>query len=218
MASNTPAHKRNQGALHRHQAYPEALRRALAAVDEELHPELIARSQQGDREAFSQLIKILLPSISIIAKDVVGGYGTECVEDTADEVVAQIQGTIHSYRSEYSFRAWVARVCYNVCVTEGRKAKRYRQFVEPLPDDFDIEDNSPPDADADFSRERLYKLMRPVPEKYRVVLLLEYMFDLSDGEISQTLDIPLGTVKSRKSRGMNWLRTNWPPSTWEWLT
>jgi RNA polymerase sigma-70 factor (ECF subfamily) len=55
-------------------------------------------------------------------------------------------------------------------------------------------------------QETVQKEILKLPEKYRSVIILKYMEELSLNEISEILDLPLGTVKTRIHRGREALR------------
>ena len=55
-------------------------------------------------------------------------------------------------------------------------------------------------------QESIQKEISKLPEKYRTVIVLKYIEELSLNEISEILDIPLGTVKTRIHRGREALR------------
>jgi RNA polymerase sigma-70 factor (ECF subfamily) len=55
-------------------------------------------------------------------------------------------------------------------------------------------------------RERLLKLLEGLPDQGREVLACRFLLDLSEDETAATLDVPLGTVKSRSARALERLR------------
>ena len=60
----------------------------------------------------------------------------------------------------------------------------------------------------DLSDEEVLAAFRKIPEAYREVVLLSDVYEFSYKEIQQTLNIPIGTVMSRLSRGRQLLRTH----------
>ena len=60
---------------------------------------------------------------------------------------------------------------------------------------------------ADFiSKEEVQRVLRLVPEKFQSPLILYYMEDMTYQEISEYLDIPIGTVMSRLARGKKYMK------------
>lgn len=102
------------------------------------------------------------------------------------------QGTL---REESRLESWVIRILLNECYTLLRRRKREIP-VETLPDM-----EAPPDADPD-----LYRFFTALPDKLRVPMVLFYVEGYGVEAISSTLRLPLGTVKSRLSRGRALMR------------
>jgi hypothetical protein len=70
-----------------------------------------------------------------------------------------------------------------------------------------VADSEPQPEEALLSREERLSLRNTVlamDEKYRAVLVLHYFNDLPCVDVSEILDIPVGTVKSRLTRRLNW--------------
>jgi RNA polymerase sigma-70 factor, ECF subfamily len=138
-------------------------------------------------------------------------------EDLVAESIARAWRARGSLAQTSAFRGWMFRILHNTFVSERRRAMA-RPHVEPL-----IEDNG--DAQHSFSiferlhqpfllwfdnpeQEFLDKLMRDdleralaaLPEHYRIVVILADLEELTYGEIADTLQIPIGTVRSRLAR------------------
>lgn len=67
-------------------------------------------------------------------------------------------------------------------------------------------DRTPDPADPGPDSVEMWEAVRQLPERLREAVVLRYHDDLSQGEISQLLGLPLGTVRSRISRGLSQLR------------
>jgi RNA polymerase sigma-70 factor (ECF subfamily) len=101
----------------------------------------------------------------------------------------------------------------NACVDILRRESRHKAAAGPSLNDeelnFDLADEAPsPHALVERAelREQIEAGLSALPPEYRQVLVLREMHQLSYGEIAQTLDLDLGTVKSRISRGRKQLR------------
>jgi RNA polymerase sigma-70 factor (ECF subfamily) len=140
------------------------------------------------------------------------GHDDDWVEDTVSEACAQILRSLHTYKSDITFRGWVARVCCNVCVSELRKSGRHSRALEPLSEDFDVEDSTLLAMDAHAAQAQICQALDRIAPEYRVVLILEYLNGCPLREISQALGIPIGTVKSRRAEGIKRLFRTMPPS------
>ncbi len=118
-------------------------------------------------------------------------------EDIAQDTFIRVWDKLSSYRPDGNFRAWLVRIAANMTIDALRRKK-------PVVDIADVPLVAPgqgPEA-AVVSHERAAAvraaLMR-LPVQSRTVLVLREYQALSYREIANTLDIPLGTVKSRLS-------------------
>jgi RNA polymerase sigma factor (sigma-70 family) len=100
-------------------------------------------------------------------------------------------------------RAYLRRAVVNEVIGRGRR-RRHREQREPflsIEDDASIED-------AVGERHVLWTALLALPVEQRAAIALRYLTDLTEAETATTLAIPLGTVKSRVSRGLEQLRVN----------
>jgi RNA polymerase sigma-70 factor (sigma-E family) len=98
--------------------------------------------------------------------------------------------------------AYVRRSLANGFVNHTRRASRRETAVDFLPD-------LPDDADHPGrfdDRDQLWSLLRTLPQRQRVALVLRYFHDLPDDEIGSALGCRIGTVRSLISRGLSALR------------
>ena len=122
------------------------------------------------------------------------------------------------YQATFSFSTYIYRIAHNLAISELRQRKRRR--LVPLPSFFsdkdseeievEIEDKRQVMADdAMIASERQAAVRRAItslPEKYRAALVLCDIEEKSYEEISEVLDLPVGTVKSRINRARNLLK------------
>jgi RNA polymerase sigma factor (sigma-70 family) len=105
-------------------------------------------------------------------------------------------------------KAWLMRIAINLCKNHlGRKArgihKEIRSFLVSRTGNFNrIEEEV---EQKELSND-MRKMFGKLSLKIRVVMILRYVNEQSLEEISKTLDIPLGTVKSRVSKGLSLMR------------
>src|SRR5690606_34884713 len=110
---------------------------------------------------------------------------------------------------------WIFRIATNLCIDRSRKKKPdYYLDAEVAGTDgltmysqIAIDEKLPEDEIATMElQEVIQNEISKLPEKYRAVIVLKYIEDLSVKEISEILDLPLGTVKTRIFRGRESLR------------
>lgn len=157
--------------------------------------ELVTRAKDGDRNAFSELIRIHAQGVMNVVYRMCGD--TQLTEDAAQETFIRAWLNLFSYRPQTSLRNWLYRIAVNAATDMLRKEKRI------LPDDMEdlhLTDGKPDPETLVSQHERTVLIQQAVlslPEASRAVLILREYEELSYQEISSTLDIPVGTVMSR---------------------
>jgi RNA polymerase sigma factor (sigma-70 family) len=111
----------------------------------------------------------------------------------------------HQLKDRSKAKTWLFTTLHREFLTQRRKAARYSD--EPL-DETTAEAESSPDGNADrqMDGQRALELLGALDETYRAPLALFYLQQHSYKEIAEILDVPIGTVMSRLSRGKEMLR------------
>lgn len=167
---------------------------------------LIQAAQRGHLDSFNQLILHYQTQAYNLAYHIL--QDAAAADDATQEAFISAYRGLAKFRGG-SFQAWLLRITSNACYDELRRRKRHPAISW---DDFgDLEEEANPhlvDAGAqpeasmqqDELRELLERMMAKLPQDQRIVLLLVDRMGLSYEEASQTLNIRLGTVKSRLAR------------------
>lgn len=167
----------------------------VATVFTARETELVIRAQNGDRNAFSELVCIHAQGVRNVVYRMCGD--AQIAEDAAQETFIQAWLHLSSFRPQASLRNWLYRIGVNAATDMLRKQKRI------LPDELENLQLSDPQLgpEALFSQEertiQVQKAILSLPETSRAVLVLREYEGLSYHEISDSLDIPVGTVMSR---------------------
>jgi RNA polymerase sigma-70 factor (ECF subfamily) len=171
---------------------------------------LIERCLKGDEKAFEELLRTYRTSVFSICLRMV--RNRTAAEDIAQEVFIKVFAALNRYDPAYPFASWLNRITSNLCIDHLRKEKdRTISLDQPIgggDDDLLIQIPSlaaGPDREME-SREMmaiLEEAMGILPEHYRIIVILRHQEQLSYEEISDTLGIPLGTVKARIHRARN---------------
>ncbi|MFQ5629224.1 MAG: sigma-70 family RNA polymerase sigma factor, partial [bacterium] len=131
----------------------------------------------------------------------------EQAEDILQETFLRVYKNRHAYRRVAKFSTWIYTIAGNLARTELRKRNRRRLFslsdmgVEDK--DYEVSDeefNPESHVDTILHEEVIQKEINKLSPKFREVIILRDMQELSYEEISQILRIPIGTVKSRVNR------------------
>ena len=167
-------------------------------------PELIARCQQGDEQAFRELVdrhKDLV--FGVIARSSVE---RSRVEDLAQEVFLKIHRGLPYFRGEAKLTTWIFRIVLNLLSEESQKRHAAREVAL----DPDLPSHQPRVHDRSSSdlelRDRLEKAMTRLPANYRLLIAGHYLHEVKYEELAEALDIPIGTVKTHLHRAKRQLR------------
>jgi RNA polymerase sigma-70 factor (ECF subfamily) len=127
-------------------------------------------------------------------------------QDLVQEALIRVRKGLETYQPG-SLQGWLARIVTNVFLDEVRR--RRRRPTDALPDNPDLVLPSSPAADevARGLPEHLQAALNALPDEFRVAVVLCDVADLSYEQISESLGVPVGTVRSRLHRGRRLLRT-----------
>lgn len=171
------------------------------------HARLIVRiAETADREAFAELFRHFAPRIKSYMLRLGASDGE--AEDLAQEAMVAVWRKAGQFDPGKAAAAtWIFAIARNLRIDRLRRERR----PEIDPDDPALVPDDAPSADqvlaASQSRERVRKALRELPEEQIRVVELSFFEDLPHAAISQSLGIPLGTVKSRLRLAMGRLRT-----------
>jgi RNA polymerase sigma-70 factor (ECF subfamily) len=166
--------------------------------------ELVTRAQNGDRNAFSELVRMHAQGVLNVIYRMCGDM--QIAEDAAQETFIQAWLRLSSYRPRTSLRNWLYRIAVNTAIDMLRKEKR---ILPNAVEDLSLTDAGPgPEALAASSEraEMVQGAVLALPEASRAVLVLREYEGLSYQEIADALDIPVGTVMSRLNYARKLLR------------
>jgi RNA polymerase sigma-70 factor (ECF subfamily) len=175
--------------------------------------DLVRRAQQGDVSAFERLIGEHLSIVRRFARAF--ARNQEAAADLAQDALLKVYRSIGGYRFQSSFSTWLYAIVRNVYLDDTRsRAGRDRAAERPLePGGVDADptvDMDAPRADRRLEREELrrqvWAALGAIPGEFRATLVLYDIEGLTYEEIAAIEDAPLGTVKSRLSRGRDYLR------------
>ena len=186
---------------------------------------LIERCLAGDDTAFDELVQRYQDMVFNLAYRLLGGYDESV--DLSQEVFLQVYRKLGTFRRDASLRTWIYRIVINRAKNRQRWwRRRFGEMTAMSLDDMEANPNlgsagltvSSGDLvapDKALERKEVGRLLldaiAKLPFTQRTILLLKEVEGLSYDEISTTLDLPLGTVKSRLARGRKSLRDKLDP-------
>lgn len=168
----------------------------MAAVDTD--GELIQRTAAGDKAAFEDLYRRYARTVLGLALRRLGDRGR--AEDAVQETFAAIWRSASSYRPERGAgTAWLFAVARNAIVDRSRARN---EPPTEVPDSPDSQPGPPDHAEQGWVSWRVHRALEELPEREREVISLAYWSGLSQSEVAESLNIPLGTVKTRTRAGL----------------
>jgi RNA polymerase sigma-70 factor (ECF subfamily) len=171
--------------------------------------QLVTQAQNGDRNAFSELVRLHAQGVLNVIYRMCGDV--QLAEDAAQETFIRAWQNLSSYRPQTSLRNWLYRIAVNAGTDMLRKEKR---IVPDAIEDLHLSDGQPGLESLLLQQERTVSVQKAIlslPDASRAVLVLREYEGLSYQEISSTLDIPLGTVMSRLSYARSLLKEKLEP-------
>lgn len=202
---------------------------AIAVASDEAA--LVAELQAGSERAFAQLIaQFQQPLYSLIARSL---QDPADASDITQEVFIKVFRSIRGFHGDASLRTWLYRIALREASNQRRWWSRHKRQEIAM----DAPWGSGPDADGDgeaFSlgatladggcspfdhaahaevRGRVEVALRRVPEAFRTVIVLREIEGFAYDEIADILQVNLGTVKSRLTRGRACLRALLAPES-----
>ena len=172
---------------------------------------------EGRRAEFAACLTPIMSTAYRVAFHLTSN-GAEAEELVQDAALLAFQH-FDSYQKGTDFKAWLMKILKNCFLMTWRKRKRQPQSVDlsDLPDAYlyghvlaaDL--YSKTDDPARFimdelTAEQIAEALQNLPEEYQVVSVCYFVEELSYQEISEHLDIPVGTVRSRLHRGRKMLQ------------
>lgn len=191
-------------------AAPARRRRDLSlSLTERTDEELIALSKDGEEAAFGEFVR---RHTATVHRWMARAVGVEDADDLTQEVFLKAYRGLPRFREEAPPRAWLASIADNAVKNRYRARGRFRRIFASVADStpaFEPAESrrSPEEnARAEESRRYVAEALKNLPAEFRMPVVLRDLEEWSYEEIAASLDLPVGTVKSRISRGRGQLK------------
>lgn len=168
---------------------------------------------KGDQNAFAEIVELFQDKLYRVCYRMLGNKHE--AEDIAQEAFVRAFINIHTFDTKRKFSTWLYRIGTNLCIDRIRKKKPDYFLDAEVAGAEGLNMYSQIAATGELPEEEVLKMemqdrvqyeISRLPDKYRAVIVLKYMEDLPLQEISDILEMPLGTVKTRIHRGREALR------------
>jgi len=135
----------------------------------------------------------------------ISSFSFEEAEDILQEAFIKAWKNLNEFDENLKFSSWIYRIVHNTTITEWKKSRSKGQdkrqeldeeIFRNLPSSLDIEK----EANQEFNKENIQKILQLMPEKYREVLVLKFLEEKDYQEISDILKKPNGTIATLINR------------------
>lgn len=184
-------------------------RRSPLSLPDTPDEELIALSKEGDDAAFGEFVR---RHAETVHRWMARAVSEQEADDMTQEVMLKAYRGLARFRGDAPPRAWLASIADNAVKNRYRSRGRFRRIFagsreenasnEPAETASDPEEN----ARASESRHFVTEALKLLPVEFRMPVVLRDLEEWSYEEISLSLALPLGTVKSRIARGRGQLK------------
>ena len=172
--------------------------------EQELDQQLVERVQKGEKAAFDLLVRKYQHKITGVISRYINDW-SEC-QDVAQEAFVRAYRAIGSFRGDAQFYTWIYRIAINTAknhlVSQGRRPPTEDIVVEDAVQ-FDgatrLHDSATPERELmrqEIER-TVFATVEALPEELKVAITLREVDGLSYEEIAETMNCPIGTVRSR---------------------
>ena len=166
----------------------------------------------GNKSAFQHLQNKYVNIVSSLIRRMINDE--DDVQDLTQDSFIKAYNALDSFQFQYSFSSWLYRIASNTCIDFLRK-RRFKtvsinQPIDSSDDEYymDIRDDSYSADDQVLANERkqiLHDAIDKLPENYREIIKLRHEEEMDYKEISNKLNLPLGTVKAHLFRARKML-------------
>ena len=162
---------------------------------------LVARAQEGDRDALEELYLLHFDRIYSYLHMTVGNRHD--AEDLTTQTFLRMLESIKRFRWQSSpFSAWLFRIAHNLAMDHFRASRRWQpeeDVPEPEPDE---STSAEAGALEVIGRRSMLDLIEDLSHEQQQVLTLKFVFNLPNGEVATILGKTEGAIKSLQHRAL----------------
>lgn len=182
-------------------------------VVEHFDARLVKLARKGDQVAFAELVDLYKDRLFHLGYRMLSNRHE--AEDVVQETFLRVYKNWSRYDEKQKFSTWIYRIATNLCIDRLRKRKPNYYLDAEMNDQEGMDgytlipgDERTPETEYLLSetQQTIHRAIEGLPAKYRSVIVLRYLQEMSLQEISDVLDMPVTTVKTRVHRGREFLR------------
>ncbi len=185
------------------------LTNAVSSCTDQDDAQLVAASKRGEQDAFAQLVQRHQRRVFNLVFRMLQQY-EEANEVTQDTFLAAWQG-LPSFRGDARFSTWLYRIAYNCSLKQLEQRKRDTALqvamqAEQITEHAGDENRADVALEAHARQALIQEQLSTLPAKYRIVLILRHLQDMTYEEMAEMLTMPIGTIKTHLFRARNLLK------------
>jgi len=170
--------------------------------------EWITQSQQGDPEAFGQLVSRYQRMVRSLAFRMTGSVSE--AEDLAQDAFVQAYRQLGSFRGEAKFSSWLYRLVVNACLNWQKRNQRRLRLHTEWSQEQEIAAEGLTNSTSDVVSGRVEEALLKLPPKQRAAVVLTTYDQLSHAEVARMLGCSETTVSWRlfaaRAKLKSWLK------------
>lgn len=170
-------------------------------------------ARKGDQRAFAEIVELYKDKIFHLAYRMLNNRHE--AEDIVQETFLRVYKNLDRYDENQKFSTWIYRIGTNLCIDRLRKRKPSYSLDADMNDQEGMDgysmipsDDRTPESEMLLSETQriIHQAIETLPAKYKTIMILRYIQDMSLQEISEVLTLPVTTIKTRVHRGREFLR------------
>ncbi|GLX68574.1 RNA polymerase sigma factor SigW [Paenibacillus glycanilyticus] len=178
-----------------------------------LEARLARLALKGDQRAFAELVGLYQDKLFHMAYRML--YNRQEAEDVVQETFLRVYKNLERYDESLKFSTWIYRIATNLCIDRLRKRKPSYSLDAESTDHEGLDgysmipsDDRTPESELLLSETQriIHDAIESLPPKYKTIMMLRYIQEMSLQEIGDVLDMPVTTIKTRVHRGREFLR------------
>lgn len=159
----------------------------------------ISEEISRDKEQFCTYIEQHKLNMFRLAKSIL--HNDTDAEDATSEAILKAYDNLNHLKSFASFKPWILKIVINESYALANRRKKM-MYLE----DIEIEDQKVPQINIEKDKGDLWSVVNNLEKEFRTITILFYYEDMSIKDISKTMELPVGTVKSRLARARQKLK------------
>ena len=172
--------------------------------------QLVLRARLREHSAYGELVARHEGRVRGWLRHLCGDHAE--ADDLAQDAFVRAWTRIGDLKDTARFKPWLMRIAYNEFLQSRRSYRKRARLMERYANEQEPEDQSETNAKRDAALE-IRQVLSILSRRERAVVVLNYAYGYSHGEVSELTGMPLGTVKSLIHRGSRRVREQFDART-----